>query len=358
MNEPYHRIRGLSLLIAVVGSAIASARVPVPRPPVGQRAARQNVVAFGLRHPAGDYTGDGRTDFAVVRPTYWYGLVGFNNFWIEDSLSGTYSRTFWGDPDFDVPVTGDFDGDGKADLAVYRTNTGINSPPPEQVGFYIVPSSTGVGYFVPFGLVGDDPHVCADYDGDGITDIAVYRAGSPSVWWYRSSLTGEIIGTPWGEFGDRPVPGDYDGDGRSDFAVHRDNSFSPVPRVYLIRTAAGAILTKSFGEIGSLDLPVPGDYDGDGITDLAIARRSGGLDTIWWILRSSDGGVTTTAWGTNFADWPIAGDFDGDGKSDIAVFRGNYPAGQSGFYVLLSSGGTLFRAWGESVDRPLTAFYY
>ena len=64
-------------------------------------------------------------------------------------------------------------------------------------------------------------------------------------------------------------------------------------------------------------MPVPGDYDGDGKTDIAVWRPADGN---WYILRSSDGGWSGTQWGAP-GDMPVPGDFDGDGKTDIAVWR-------------------------------------
>ena len=68
------------------------------------------------------------------------------------------------------------------------------------------------------------------------------------------------------------------------------------------------------------DLPVPGDYDDGGKTDIAVWR---GADTSWYIVQSSNDAVQTVSWeASSFGDVPVPGDYDGDGKTDVAVWRG------------------------------------
>jgi hypothetical protein len=119
-----------------------------------------------------------------------------------------------------------------------------------------------------------------DNDGDGKANLAVFRPSTNT--WYIARPTGipsqNFDAVPWGTTGDILVPADYDGDGKEDVAV-----FRPSTGVWYIRQSSnGALNAVQFGASG--DIPVPGDYDGDGKSDVAVYR--GG---IWYLNRSTDG---------------------------------------------------------------------
>ncbi len=294
----------------------------------------------------GDFNGDGKTDFSIVRPGPGGGS-GTLTWWIRLNGPNTYSGTEWGfNSDFIVPA--DFDGDGKDDIAIWRSQTG-NS------GFWIIKSSDNTFSFVHIGQPGDDPLVVADYTGDGVDDPAIYRAGagnSQSFFWYSPSsgpFVGQFAGLPWGMGGDTALIGDYNGDGVADFTVARVEGNASV-----VYTMFGTV-DGSPGEITSTiwglpnDFYVPGDYDGDGKTDLAVTRWVGPV--IRWIyLPSSGAPIAYIPWGSNATDLEVHGDYDGDGITDLAVWRAperDNPAPLDGYFIVrLSTGGVLYEHWG------------
>ena len=145
------------------------------------------------------------------------------------------------------------------------------------------------------------PKSPADFDGDGDTDVSVFRP-STGTWFV---LGGSPASVSWGVTGDIPVPADYDGDGNVDVAV-----FRPSNNTWYLRTNAPQSIV--WGTTG--DIPVPADYDGDGVADIAVFRPSNGT----WYLRTTS--PRSIAWGTT-GDIPVPADYDGDADADLAVFR-------------------------------------
>lgn len=133
----------------------------------------------------------------------------------------------------------------------------------------------------------------ADFDGDGTSDLSVFRP-SDGTWYILESSTGHYVVQPFGSSGDKPVPGDYDGDGKTDFAVFRPST----GMWYVHRSSDSSVQYISWGL--ATDVLAPADYDGDGKTDIAVYR--GGT---WYILRSSDGQPQYRQFGTS-TDIPAA----------------------------------------------------
>ena len=193
---------------------------------------------------SGDFDGDHRKDLAVYRPTT-------GEWFIFGSASGFQTRVF-GAPAAsglgDVPLLGDFDGDGKTDLAIFRQATGewlvFGSASGFQTRLFGSPAASGAG----------DTPVPADYDGDGIADLAIYRKAT-GEWFIFGSATGfqtHLFGAPAATgLGDIPVPGDFDGDGKADIAVRR----GATAEWLVLQSSTGQIQTTTFGMPNDLPLP-------------------------------------------------------------------------------------------------------
>jgi hypothetical protein len=216
---------------------------------------------------SGDYNGDGTADLAVFRSS--------SGLWAVRGVSRLY---FGGSSD--IPSPGDYNGDGTTDVGLYRPSSGL----------WAISEVTRIY----FGGSSDQP-IPSDYDGDGACDPGIFRPSS-GLW----AVTG-ITRTYFGSSSDSAVSGDYNGDGTSDIGLYRSSSglwaIQGVTRVY-------------FG--GSSDSPVAGDYSGGGGRQIGIFRASSGL----WAIR----GVTRIYFGGS-SDTPVPADYNGDGSDDTGIFR-------------------------------------
>ncbi|HEX8266202.1 MAG TPA: FG-GAP-like repeat-containing protein [Pyrinomonadaceae bacterium] len=305
-----------------------------------------NVTRYGIARLAAspfrnitpfDFDGDGRADFTVFRPAG-------ANWYIFNSSNNSFTATHFG-VSSDVIAPADYDGDGRADIAVFRP-TGAGDP--NKAYFYIQQSQSNSFRAEQFGRQGDVP-VSGDWDGDGLADLAVYRDGSQtggqSYFFYRpSSQPGaDFRAITWGTAGDKPVPGDYDGDGKLDAAVFRPS----IARWYILRSSDNQFVQRQFGV--STDIPTPADFDGDGITNFAVYRPSTGT---WYTSTDPATNYGEVRWGIS-TDIPVAADYDGDGRADIAVFRPE----SGNWYVLRSTSGFFGIQWGIATDKPAPAAY-
>ncbi len=266
-----------------------------------------------------DFDRDGRADIAVFRPS--------NGTWyIRLSSNGSLFGSQWGQSG-DLLEPADFNGDGRTDLVVYRN--GI---------WYISYVGSPGNLAFQFGTTGDIP-VAADYDGDDKADFAVFRP-SNGIWYILRSSDSAVQAIQFGASGDKPVAGDYNGDGRADVAVWRPSNGT----WYTSQNPATNYDAFAWGQNG--DTPVPGDYDGDGKNDRAIFRPS---TATWWIFNSSNGGYVQQPFGVG-TDIPVPADYDGDGRTNIAVFRPSTGVWYTSLDASTNYGAQL---WGQTGDIPV-----
>lgn len=300
-----------------------------------------------------DFDGDGKSDALIVRQRFVKAESATYLDWhTRRSSDGQARYQRWGGSfptiSNDTPIPADFDGDGKTDIAVWRTGPGLAS-----AEYHIFQSSTFTHRVVPFGVPTDNIDAIGDYDGDGKADPAIYRMGAtssdPNVFIYRPSLnnpSGAFYYVNWGIGQMNPLPGDYDGDGKTDFCIQLGNG-PDAGMLILRRSSDGGVEYIRWGL--DTDRTYIGDYDGDGKDDLCLRRTVGG--TYHWFILERDGGGTGAnpiIWGRpDLNDTVVSGlDFDGDNKADIAVYR-NQIAGNNTFYIRRSSDNTMQTiAWG------------
>ncbi|WP_197446705.1 Ig-like domain-containing protein [Tautonia plasticadhaerens] len=219
---------------------------------------------------------------------------------------------------------GDHDGNGVADLAVFRPATGE--------WLVALKDGTGATLGVRVERFGDtqlrDVPAPADYDGNGVADLAVFRPATGEWLVALKDGTGATLGVRVERFGDTqlrdvPAPADYDGNGVADLAV-----FRPATGEWLValKDGTGATLgvrVERFGDTQLRDVPAPADYDGNGVADLAVFRPATGE----WLVALKDGtgatlGVRVERFGdTQLRDVPAPADYDGNGVADLAVLR-------------------------------------
>lgn len=270
-----------------------------------------------------DYDGDGKADVSVFRPSsgVWF---------LQRSQNGFFAQQWGASSDLIAPA--DFDGDGKTDLAVFRPSNGA---------WFIVNSTNSTVTSVQFGATGDLPRP-ADFDADGKADICVFRP-SVGVWYRTNSSNNSFITAQFGQSGDAPQPADFDGDAKADLSVFRASNGT----WFRINSFDNTFVATQFGQSG--DFPTAADFDGDGRADVSVFRPSNGT---WYRTNSQNGQFASLQFGAP-GDQPTAADYDGDGKTDIAVFRSSNGV----WYQQLTGSGFALTQFGQQGDAATPAAF-
>ncbi|PWH15742.1 MAG: hypothetical protein DDG60_05330 [Anaerolineae bacterium] len=310
-------------------------------------------------HAGFDYNGDGRSDVAVFTKEGWQAALSTGvSFDASGSGPWTANLGMWGE----IPFAGDFNGDGKTDVAVLNWNGEL------WVGLSTGSSFDGEGsglWASPAGQWGGIP-LSGDFDGDGRDDVLVFtekdglRVGLSTGRSFDAPGSGRW-NTPAGLWSEQPFTGDFNGDGKDDMGVlnWQGQVWVGLSSGSGFDAPGGGQWTVKAAPWGGM--PLSGDFDGDGKTDVAVFTP----ENQWKVNLSS--GSSFDAPGSG--DWlsaaglwgelPTVGDFDGDGRADIAMLNGN-----SEWWLGLSSGssfdypigsGRWQSATGKWCDVPLNA---
>jgi serine-aspartate repeat-containing protein C/D/E len=258
--------------------------------------------AFGIRGGipiTGDFNGDGKTDIGVFKEGQWFIDLNDNGIWDEGDLWAKLGHKG------DRPVTGDWDGDGKTDIGIFgpawsRDPRAIKNEPglPDPHN-----QNTNVHKNIP------RPQ---ESSAVGKRTMKLTSTGKS-----RADLIDHVF--LYGTAGDHPAVGDWNGDGTHTIAVFRNGVWH--------RDTDGdgrwstADRAARFGQPG--DVPVVGDFNGDGTDELGVYRNG-----TWYIDTNGNGQIDAEDQVFEFGspgDVPVVGDWNGDGKSEPGVYHDAAP---------------------------------
>jgi len=261
-----------------------------------------------------DGWGDGYPDPVVWRPD--------NGMWYLRKYDGSITENVvWGTKG-DIPLPGDYDGNGAWNRLVLR--------PSNYIWFNMDVNPFGIQW----GQEGDIP-VPADYDGNGVTDLAVFRPMN-GLWFIYYLPSGTTAVVQWGTQGDVPLPADYDDDGKADCAV-----FRPGSNMWYIRKSSNPASPWIFAWGTDGDIPMPANFNSSSYATATVYRPSNGL---WFHKNQLTGAsLSTGPWGAEY-DVPVPNDWNAGGITDECVFRPT-----DGMWYIEAY--TSF-AWGQMGDKP------
>jgi hypothetical protein len=279
----------------------------------------------------GDFTGDGRADVIVTQPTYTFTPLHAGASGGQFSITTPTEAYNWLNLPGTTSIVGDFDGDHRSDVLMFRA--GWQSTPIYFGGGTGSFRYTNVVEASGWNLMNDTTtqKLVGDFDGDGRTDLALWKAGWSSTPVYRSNGAGGFVFTNYvtpswvNDPAARRLIGDFNGDGRSDILLARSGwSTNPV----LFSNGNGSFRTTNLGLPWNVlndpdTVGLVADVDGDGRADVAMWHPGWNSTPIY--LSNGDGtfrfvNYLTSTLVNSRATEKRLGDFDGDGRPDIFMF--------------------------------------
>jgi len=359
----------------------------------------------------GDWNGDGKTEIGNYKGNGMFALdQNGNGTWDGASVDKVFNFAIANPSSSDLPVVGDWDGDGKTEIGIYGNviwmldwnGNGIYDVTVSGTGSFVVPvfkrvssipikagncivslnrviSPTGgainvesqiLAEIVPdidetkfiFGGLGDKP-ITGDWNGDGKTEIGNYKGNgmfaldqNGNGTWDGASVDKVFnfaIANP--SSSDLPVVGDWNGDGKDEIGIYQ-----PITKKWYLDYNsngvwdAGNDKTYQFG--GQGDLPVVGDWDGDGKTEIGNYKGNG----VWAVDYNGNGvwdaGNDKTYQFGGQGDLPVVGDWNGDGKTEIGNYKknGNWALDDNGNGNWDGTSVDRVLNFGDSTDLPVT----
>ncbi len=294
----------------------------------------------------GDFNGDGNTDVGIYVPsTDTFALAYLNS---QGQIIG--QRVFqYGahvGTNYAIPVTGDFNGDGVTDVGIYSPTTDTFALA------YLNPNSSSASPFLGQNVFQYGAHVgtnysvpiTGDFNGDGVTDVGLFVPTSDTfalayvnpTATSSSHLLGQSVfqyGSNAGGVNSIPVTGDFNGDGVTDVGIYAP-AIDTFALAYLnpASSSSSPFVGQSVFRYGShvgtsYSVPITGDFNGDGVTDVGLYVPSTSLFALTYLNPSSTSsapflGQRVFVYGTSVggvASVPITGDFNGKGNGTTAA---------------------------------------